>query len=523
MASRYKVGGREHSHLFKHDTLLAGIAAVVILTLSFVDNVFVHAMHMDVSWLITVCEKVLDGQQLNVDIRETNPPFSIYMYLPLVALARSLGSSPETWVIVGTYCWLALCISCAIGIIRSTHLFPARTIIWFVPTALALYLLALPATFAQRDLVAALSALPMVLVATARLRTEDEARLGSTWLVVAGLLAAITMAIKPHYALAFAFPYIFVAWARRDWRVLFRPEILVAGVAVILTWSLMVATDPLYFSELAPVLMDVYVANRLSMYDQALGFGALGIILILLNARFSQNARPENRQMPVLMADAGFLVSFFVMGKGWDYQALPFIVFGCLGLMLSVFATAGAHSGQRDRTGQIILSGFVIGMAWLSITNAERGEPRRELVAALQSRSIKTVNVIGNLLGLGHPTSRMIGADWTDRDGYDWQGAMALKRLATGSLGADLRNRLTGYVDDAVKQKIDALTRRQPDLLIVDRDDVAWLGRLMEVPEFARRFDQYQVIAQAGSFDYMISPRIAALSAQPKLTAADAP
>ncbi|EBU8132117.1 hypothetical protein DLM20_25530, partial [Salmonella enterica subsp. enterica serovar Java] len=45
----------------------------------------------DASWIITMCERVLAGDRLYVDLIETNPPFTIWMFMPAVLLARMLG------------------------------------------------------------------------------------------------------------------------------------------------------------------------------------------------------------------------------------------------------------------------------------------------------------------------------------------------------------------------------------------------------------------------------------------------
>ena len=68
--------------------LLTVFAAAIGLRLVVVANT-------DVSWLITLSEKVLDGQRLYADLVELNPPASIILYLPLVALARVLALRPE--------------------------------------------------------------------------------------------------------------------------------------------------------------------------------------------------------------------------------------------------------------------------------------------------------------------------------------------------------------------------------------------------------------------------------------------
>src|SRR5438105_10813977 len=52
-------------------------------------------LNTDVSWLLTIGERVLDGQRLYVDIVEINPPMAVLAYLPGVALARALGMDPK--------------------------------------------------------------------------------------------------------------------------------------------------------------------------------------------------------------------------------------------------------------------------------------------------------------------------------------------------------------------------------------------------------------------------------------------
>ena len=47
--------------------------------------------NVDVAWLLTVGEKVLDGQRLYADILEVNPPASMIIYWPAILIARTLG------------------------------------------------------------------------------------------------------------------------------------------------------------------------------------------------------------------------------------------------------------------------------------------------------------------------------------------------------------------------------------------------------------------------------------------------
>ena len=47
-------------------------------------------LNTDVSWLLTVGERVLDGERLYVDIVEINPPMAVLAYLPGLALAHGV-------------------------------------------------------------------------------------------------------------------------------------------------------------------------------------------------------------------------------------------------------------------------------------------------------------------------------------------------------------------------------------------------------------------------------------------------
>ena len=49
----------------------------------------------DTSWIITLCERMLAGDRLYVDLIETNPPFTLWLYMPAVYLANLLGVAPE--------------------------------------------------------------------------------------------------------------------------------------------------------------------------------------------------------------------------------------------------------------------------------------------------------------------------------------------------------------------------------------------------------------------------------------------
>ncbi|RUW44201.1 hypothetical protein EOA36_31895, partial [Mesorhizobium sp. M8A.F.Ca.ET.021.01.1.1] len=58
-------------------------------------------VNVDVSWLLTVGDRVLNGERLYVDIAEANPPFSTWLYLPFLVMERLTGLAAELWLSVG--------------------------------------------------------------------------------------------------------------------------------------------------------------------------------------------------------------------------------------------------------------------------------------------------------------------------------------------------------------------------------------------------------------------------------------
>ena len=51
--------------------------------------------NVDVSWWLIVCERMLHGQRLYVDILDTNPPMAGSVYMLGIVLARAIHARPE--------------------------------------------------------------------------------------------------------------------------------------------------------------------------------------------------------------------------------------------------------------------------------------------------------------------------------------------------------------------------------------------------------------------------------------------
>ena len=91
-----------------HATFLAAMLALAVSSIALRGEAT-----PDVSWLITMCERILNGERAYVDIVETTPLAPMLLYMPGALLAKAVGGAPEFWTFAFAYAsalgslWLA--------------------------------------------------------------------------------------------------------------------------------------------------------------------------------------------------------------------------------------------------------------------------------------------------------------------------------------------------------------------------------------------------------------------------------
>ena len=132
----------------------------------------------DVTWLLQVSERVLAGEQLYVDVRESNPPFSVALYLPFAALEQLTGLSSHLWTSFGLYGLLALSLSLVAHILKQGSTL-SDTDCWITVLGLALIsTVALPLQFAQREHFGIIAALPLLFLISTQVTTSYRPKAG---------------------------------------------------------------------------------------------------------------------------------------------------------------------------------------------------------------------------------------------------------------------------------------------------------------------------------------------------------
>ncbi|MBA2932865.1 hypothetical protein HZF05_02025 [Sphingomonas sp. CGMCC 1.13654] len=462
--------------------LLIAFAAVWRQATTFLD--------CDVSWLLTVCDHLLDGQRLYVDIIETNPPASVWLYLPGAALARAIGATPELVTAIWVFALGAGVIAFGASMFRRREASRAsdlRTMPFAVALAAFCFLLLPGYSFAQREHVAALLLLPWLAMFAARMEDRDTGRLAPT---LAGIGAGIAMAVKPHFVLAVAPPLIFAAWRRRSIRALFGVEAWIAAGVVIAYGAAAALAYPRFFTEMVPILRVAYLPSRI-------GWGTLLLhpcflltvaCWVMTLAVAPRRATTTPLALP-LLASAGFTLAALVQAKGYANHFYP-------GLALGLFTLGIALAGMAPKPGVRIAALLGIGLASLSWL-AFRPVPDVTPLAALIEAKVPAhprLAMIGGDLSVGHPVTRWVHGVWVQRQHNLWISANAPGILRSGRPDSRDRAALAAAVAMDERMLVEDIAHGRPDAVLVQGRD--WMGWIATHPAVARALAGYR---QAGS------------------------
>jgi hypothetical protein len=448
----------------------------------------VVALNTDVSWLLIVGERVLDGQRLYIDIVEINPPMAVLAYLPGIALARALGLEPRlvTDVLILTLAVASL--ASASRILRRSarldHVRPLPMAIWA-----AAVLMILPMhVFGQREHIATLAFLPALAAYALRCNRESL----PLWaILMAGIGAGITLMFKPFFAFAVILCVVATAVRSGSWRTLFAAENIIAGGLVTVYGVCTYLFFPEYFTLIYPLVRDTYLswsppapvvlANSATM----LWLGAVICVFFLRRERALDAAL-----LVTLLASLGFAAAFFLQRRGWAYQSYPMLALAMLasGYAIAADAVTPAIPRRRHLAGLLVLAvSFAGGSLWFNATVTIG--PLDEAVAALGPHP--KILMLSGEAAIGHPLVRNLQGVWVSRQESLWVRECVRLARNNGPIDPQTDARLDAYLAQERTWLIEDFKRQPPDVVLVDdlRDD--WGTWARSNPELAALLGSY--------------------------------
>ena len=464
--------------------------SVVILSIAAVVLRHLLAANTDVSWLLTVGERVLDGQRLYIDVVETNPPMAVLVYIPGIAIARVLGLPVE--VVTDSLMFAAIIVSLAIiaSILRNSSVLDGAQSRPLAPLAFAVLAILPMQAFGQREHIAILVLLPLLAVFSVRMKGEAP----STWMaVVAGCGAGVALSFKPHFAVGILCAVGCVAIYSRSWKVVFTLENLTAAAIVLLYAASVIAFFPEFFTTIGPLVRDVYIPVGLS-FQTLLEKPALPIwgVTILATIVLKRHDKIDAACLLLLTTSLGFAAVFVLQRKGWPYHSYPMITLAILALAYALASNTPRTALDRAcRAGAILLFAILFARSMLWFDVAFDARPLQAAVARLGPNP--KILAITAEPGLGHPLVRALNGTWVSRQQGLWVEAYLEYMRQHDMIGPQANLALDFYAARERAMLIEDINRVRPSVILVDNLTGDWSAGLQSHPDVSGLLRDFQL------------------------------
>jgi len=465
------------------------VVTLILLTASLVQ--FPVILNADLGWLLTVNEKILEGRKLGIDLFESNPPLSVYMYMPAVILARLTGIAAEFIVIV----LVILEVAGALFVIdRAGAAAKLDTREKNLSTWSSAFLLAiLPGTiFGQREHIAVVALTPFVAITALRWRGLDPGRAA----ILAGIGAGLAMGIKPFFALVAGLPIILVGLRQRSVSPLFTAEAWTAAIVAIGYGAVIAIVFPAYLSVYAPMVAEAYLPIRREFAALLpIPIAVVGASLGFLRLLGPQNLRAGSNAIPWLAAAFGGAASFLLQGKGWPYTAFAACLFAIAAPLLQVRLSTLRRP--------VVIGGLAVVVAiGLYLSSPAPGFP--PLAARVQAHvQHPRLLTITDHIGLGHPLVRQIGGVWVGSSCAQLLAAGAILRENNAPPTPGEQAKLDGIVKFERQHLLADLRSGRPNVILVDTYllstfEFDWLAWANADPELREQLSRYREVEDVG-------------------------
>jgi hypothetical protein len=456
-------------------------------------------LNTDVAWLLTVGERVLDGQRLYTDIVEINPPMAVLALLPGIALARALGLDPKYVIDAQILLLAAASMLATARILRlSSALDPVKWVPLGIWTAAVLTVLPM-FVFGQREHIATLTFLPALAVYALRCNREPV----PLWaLLTSGIGAGITLAFKPFFAVPVALCIVLTAVRARSWPVLFAPENLIAGGLVTAFSCFTYVHYPEYFTVTYPLVRDTYLSWSMPASVVILNSATLVWVIAVASIFLTRGKRElDSAVLVTLLASLGFAVSFFLQRRGWAYHSYPMVAIALLAMGYAMTATDIASSPRRSdiATMSVLAGTFLIASLWFN-TNVYVG-PIEGPVAGLKPHP--RILVLSGEAAIGHPLVRTLHGVWVSRQENLWIREFVRLTRENNVIDPQTDAKLNAALALERAWLIEDFKKLSPDVVLVDNLRNGWGAWARADPELSQLLRPYTPVQSIEGIDIL--------------------
>jgi hypothetical protein len=446
----------------------------------------------DVSWLITLCEKILSGETPYVDFIESNPPAAIFIYMPGTWIARLLGASPELMVALISFVAIFASLSLSALILARAGLSQK-----IGPAGLALAVGAIALLpghdFDQREHLGLVAGLPLLSAFIAR---ASGAKVETSLAVLAGLGGALMASIKPHLALIILAALPYLAWRIGLRGLLTAIELYAAAFFTAIVVALTIVLFPAYLHKIVPLVATVYAPVRTPLIGLALNRGfqcwsALGLCLLLFG-----RGRIEDSVIAVpALGSLGAMAVFFIQAKSWPYHVYPAVALMTLGYGAFALETVAA-SWRKNTLVVLTIGAITLAFAFIYFYRAPRQDlaALERLVAQLAPRP--KILVVGPDISLGFPLTRHVSGEWVNTPMGLWITASIQYLTRSNAPDEATRREYETYLRFDRETLVSDIENKKPDVVLTENDK--WKDWAFAQADVAAALAEYAPVGAVG-------------------------
>jgi hypothetical protein len=459
----------------------------------------------DVSWLLTVAERVWDGQRLYVDIIETNPPMAVWTYIPGIAIARALGLPAEMVTDALVFAAIFASLALAARILKDSAVLGASAgwpLAWLAFAILAV----LPTKiFGQREHIAVLELLPVLALYAARMKGRTPPL---PLVLAAGVAAGVALSFKPHFAIGMACGLAALAVHARSWRILFAPENFIAAAIVVIYALCIVLFYPEFLSAIAPLVRDIYIRVGSSFIEMIETPAVpIWVAMMFVALVLRRSGRIDSTLLLLLATSSGFMVGFFLQRKGWPYHSYPMIAFAMLGLGIALAARKPLDRALSIFATATLAIAFIQSIFWFNWAFDKAFDARPLWTSIARLGAHPKILAVSGEPGLGHPLTRALQGTWVSRQQGLWVAAYLQSMRSAAPLDPVRNAALEGYAARERAMLMEDIGKNAPTVVLVDNFSGNWSMWLQDHPDVAGLLGDYRLVATINDIEIRAKSR----------------